>query len=174
MHRKKEDTMLVKPVQTLVTAQDVVEYLWELLCESRKHGVENHFELAYDRALNDVMYHLIQASPDSDRCICSEYAIKNPTLISVNDVLDYLFDALRNMRSDPLEDDFQRGYDKAFYDLMHQVWLAAPVSAKLEYTMRRKPEGCAEGAEEVWLVRAGPSTKAPMVTEDDVVHRRNI
>jgi hypothetical protein len=171
---KRKKPMLVKPVQTLVTAQDVIEYLWELLCESRKHGVENHFDLAYDRALNDVMYHLMRASPDSDHCICADCAIENPMLTSVNDVLYYLFNAICNLRSDPLEDDFQRGYDKALYDLMHQVWLAAPVSAKSEYTMRKKPEGRTGGAEEARLVYTGPSNKAPMVTKDDASACRGI
>jgi hypothetical protein len=39
------------------------------------------------------------------------------TLRTVEDVIGYLYDALCNMRTYPLEDDFQVGYERAFNDV---------------------------------------------------------
>jgi hypothetical protein len=40
---------------------------------------------------------------------------------SVDDVIAYLFEALRNMRDYPLEDEFQEGYERAFNDVMYHL-----------------------------------------------------
>ncbi len=42
-------------------------------------------------------------------------------IASVEDVIEYLFDALRNMRAFPLENDFQEGYERAFNDVMYHL-----------------------------------------------------
>lgn len=40
---------------------------------------------------------------------------------SVDDVIAYLFEALRNMRDYPLEDEFQEGYERAYNDVMYHL-----------------------------------------------------
>jgi hypothetical protein len=42
-------------------------------------------------------------------------------IANVNDAIAYLYDALRNMREHPLEDDFQEGYERAFNDVMYHL-----------------------------------------------------
>jgi hypothetical protein len=143
-----------KPDKTLVTAQDFTDYLWDLFCKKRYCRIENDFHFGYDRALNDVMYHVKYASPESEHCTCAECALESQTMTTVKDVLDYLFCEIQQMRSDPPENDFQRGYEKAFSDLMYQVFSASPKSAKSEYVLRKIPEGCSEGAKVIDLADA--------------------
>jgi hypothetical protein len=45
----------------------------------------------------------------------------NQPISSVDDVLAYLFDELRKMRSEPLEDDFHEGYEQAFREVLCHV-----------------------------------------------------
>jgi hypothetical protein len=45
---------------------------------------------------------------------------------TVEDVIAYLFEALRNMRSYPLEDAFQEGYERAFNHVMYHVLASHP------------------------------------------------
>jgi hypothetical protein len=49
---------------------------------------------------------------------------------TVEDVIEYLYDALSNMRTYPLEDDFQVGYERAFNDVMYHL-LASSKSEQL-------------------------------------------
>ena len=157
-----------KPDKTLVTAQDVNDYLWDLFCKKRYCRIENDFHFGYDRALNDVMYHVMYASPE--RCTCAGCA-----LTTVEDVLDYLSDEIQGMRSDPPENDFQRGYEKAFDDLMYQVSSASPKSAKSEYVLREIPDSRIEGAKVINLAdaRRDRGTKAPKLTKDDTPRHRD-
>jgi len=138
-----------KPDKTLVTAQDVTDYLWGLFCKKRYCRVENEFHFGYDRALNDVMYHVKCASPESEHCTCAECA-----LATVEDVLDYLFNEIQGMRNDPPENDFQQGYEKAFNDVMYQVWSASPKSAESQYALREIRDSRIEGAKVINLADA--------------------
>jgi hypothetical protein len=94
------------------------------------------------------MYHVMYASPE--RCTCAGCA----TMTTVEDVLDYLFDEIQGMRNDPPENDFQQGYEKAFDDLMYQVWSASPKSAKLQYALREIRDSRIEGAKVINLADA--------------------
>ena len=115
--------MSAKPNQTLTTAQDALEYLMDLLSKTRDCRIENDFHFAYERAVNDMMFHLMRASLESERSTCTECAVKKPTLTTVEDVLDYLFFAvLEDMMTYPPEGEFPQGYQSAFDDLMYQVW----------------------------------------------------
>jgi hypothetical protein len=64
--------------------------------------------------------------------------ISNHRLTTVQDVLDYLFYKLEDLRTHPLEDDFQRGYEEAFNTVMYQVWAASPKSVRRLYPLTDK------------------------------------
>jgi hypothetical protein len=42
-------------------------------------------------------------------------------IATVDDVIAYLYDALRNMRDSPLEGDFEEGYERAFNNVMYHL-----------------------------------------------------
>jgi hypothetical protein len=46
---------------------------------------------------------------------------KNRTISTIEDVITYLFEQIRNMRTYPLEDEFQEGYERAFNDIMYEL-----------------------------------------------------
>jgi hypothetical protein len=75
-------------------------------------------------------------------------------MTTVEDVLDYLSDEIQGMRNDPPENDFQRGYEKAFNDLMYQVSSASPKSAKSDYVLREIRDSRIEGAKVINLADA--------------------
>jgi hypothetical protein len=96
-------------------------------------------------------------------------------MTTVENVLDYLSDEIQGMRSDPPENDFQRGYEKAFDDLMYQVSSASPKSAKSEYVLREIPDSRIEGAKVINLAdaRRDRGTKAPKLTKNDTLRHRD-
>lgn len=52
------------------------------------------------------------------------------SIITVENVIEYLFASLRNMRPYPIEDDFQEGYERAFNDIMyHLLAITSPAVA---------------------------------------------
>jgi hypothetical protein len=146
--------MSAKPDRTLITAQNVIEYLWDLLCKKRYCRIENDFQFGYDRALNDMWYYLIYTTREPERSVCAECAVEGHKLTTVEDVLDYLFCDIQDMRNHPPEGDFQQGYERAINDLMYQVWLASPESAKSKYFPQKWPERCTEGAKVIDLADA--------------------
>jgi hypothetical protein len=161
--------MSTKPNQTLTTARDVLEYLWGSLCKMRNCRIENDFDFGYERALNDVMYHLMRSTS-------AECAVKDPTLTTVEGVLDKLYFAvLEDMMAYPPEDDFLQGYGNAFEDLMDQLWAVLP-EAKWAPNAERIPETRDPGAKVINLAdgRRTMETKAQLVTKDDLLHRRNV
>jgi hypothetical protein len=89
--------------------------------------IENDFDFGYDRALNEVMYHLMEVSPEEERC--AECAVRKRTRTTVDDVLEYLFCVLQDMSNHSSEDDSLQGYERAIGDLVYQVWNASPESA---------------------------------------------
>jgi hypothetical protein len=40
---------------------------------------------------------------------------------TIQDVIAYLFEALRNMRTYPIDGDFEEGYERAFNDIMYHL-----------------------------------------------------
>jgi len=66
--------MSAKSNQTLTTAQDALEYLMDLLSKTRDCRIENDFHFAYERALNEMMLHVMRASPALERSTCAECA----------------------------------------------------------------------------------------------------
>ena len=147
--------MSAKPDKTLVTAQDVIEYLWSLLYKKRSCRIENDFQFGYDRALNEVMYRLMFASSKPECCTCAGGALEDQTM-TVLDVLDDLFDAIQGMKNRLSENDFEKGFDSAIYVLMYQVWSASPEWAKSQFALPEIPERCNEGAKVIYLADARP------------------
>jgi hypothetical protein len=168
--------MLVKPDRTLVTAADVVEYLADLLCAKRHYPIENDWQWGYERALNDVTYRLIYSSPKPEGCTGAECVVEGLRLMTIEAVLDYLFCEVRDMGECPPGDDFLQGYERALKDLMYQLWLSSPESAKSRYIPPKMPESCTEGAKVIDLddVRRNRRNQGPNVTKDDVPRRSEI
>ena len=71
--------------------------------------------------------------------------------MTIEAVLDYLFCQIRDMGRDPPGDDFLQGYERALNDLMYQLWLSSPESAKSQYIPPKMPESCTEGAKVIDL-----------------------
>ena len=131
------------PNQNFTTAEDVIDHLFGLLCKARKYRNDD-FIRGYETALNDMMYRLLEASPECDRrtvrgvIISAMSNISNHRLTTVRDVLDYLFYKLEDLRTLSLEGDFQRGYEEAFNTVMYQVWTASPKSVRGLYPLTDK------------------------------------
>jgi hypothetical protein len=53
----------------------------------------------------------------------------NNSISTVEDVIAYLHNALSSMRTYPLEDDFQEGYERAFNDVMYHLLSASTAKA---------------------------------------------
>ena len=53
--------------QTPATVQDVIDHLHDAVTEMRAYPLESDFEKGYEKAVNDVMYHLLAASPGAER-----------------------------------------------------------------------------------------------------------
>jgi hypothetical protein len=51
--------------QTSFTVEDVIAYLYDSLCNMRTYPLEDDFQVGYERAFNDVMYHLLESSPSA-------------------------------------------------------------------------------------------------------------
>jgi hypothetical protein len=51
--------------QTFLAVEDVISYLYDALCNMRTYPLEDDFQLGYERAFNDVMYHLLESSPSA-------------------------------------------------------------------------------------------------------------
>jgi hypothetical protein len=158
--------MSTKPERTLATAQDVLEYLWVLLCKKRYYRIENDFHLGYNQALTDVCWTLMYATP----CSCGE--CDGQTLSTVQEILDHLFYEIQYMRKNlPPENDLGRGYEEAKNAIMYELWLVSPESVKSGYVLRKLPEGSAEGAEVIDLADGRTiEIKAPLVTKDNEDH----
>jgi hypothetical protein len=57
----------------------------------------------------------------------------NQSIFNIQDVIAYLFEALRNMRSYPIEGDFEEGYERAFNDIMYHLMAnASPKSTAVD------------------------------------------
>src|SRR5262245_19161590 len=99
------------PNQTVTTVQDVIESLDDLLCKTRTLPLENDFDLGYERALNDVLHHLLAASPEADRDCCTECVLRNTsrsstsvqTLNMIEGVVAHTFATFQKVRSCTLE-----------------------------------------------------------------------
>jgi hypothetical protein len=125
--------MLNTPNQTHTTVQDVIEYLDDLLCKMSNLPLENDFELGHERAFNDVMHHLLDATADPECCSCSKYALSHAstsntadqTLATVQEAVDCLFDALRKTKLCALENEFHLGYEGALNYLTDKVRAAS-------------------------------------------------
>ena len=114
--------------QTPATVQDVIDHLHDAVTKMRAYPLESDFEKGYEKAVNDVMYHLLAASPGAERF--GKHEVRktlmsngtSETMATVEDVIEYLYDALDNMRAFPLDNgDFQLGWERAFNDLMHYL-----------------------------------------------------
>ena len=131
------------PNQNFITAEDVIDHLFGLLCKARKYRNDD-FIRGCETALNDMMYRLLEASPECDRrtvrgvIITAMSNVSNHRLTTVQDVLDYLFYKLEDLRTLSLEYDFQRGYEEAFNTVMYQVWAASPKSVRRLYRLTDK------------------------------------
>jgi hypothetical protein len=142
--------MSAKLDKTLITARDVKDYLWELLWKDRQ--IENDFDFGYDRALNDVMYGLMYASREPECRTCAECAVESQTLITVEEVLDYLIDV--RQENCPPKNEYERGYERAINALVYQVWLASPEWTKSRFAPREIPKSCSEGVKVINLANA--------------------
>jgi hypothetical protein len=109
--------------------QDVIESLDDLLCKTRTLPLENDFDLGYERALNDVLHHLLAASPEADRDCCTECALRNTsrsstsvqTLNIIEGVVAHTIAAFQKVRSCTLESEFQLGYESALRGLIDEA-----------------------------------------------------
>lgn len=53
----------------------------------------------------------------------------NNSISTVEDVIEYLFTSLRNMRAHQIENEFQEGYERAFNDVMYHLSASASCAA---------------------------------------------
>jgi hypothetical protein len=113
--------------------QDVIESLDYFLCKTRTLPLENDFDVGYEKALNDVLHHLLEASPESD-CDCytgcalwntSRPSTPDQMLKIVQDVVAYTSEAFQKVRSCALESDFQLGYESALSELAYEMSAAS-------------------------------------------------
>jgi hypothetical protein len=142
------------PNQTLATVQDVIENLDDILCKMRARRLENDFDLGYERALNDVLHHLLEVSPELDCGCCTGCTLWNTSRSSTSDqMLDIVQDvvactskAFQKVRSCALESEFQLGYEGALNDLAQEVWaLRAPqLAPNMQDDHRRNQDECDE------------------------------
>jgi hypothetical protein len=118
------------PNQTPITVQDVIESLDDFLCKARTLPFENDFDLGYERALNDVLHHLLAASPEPDCDCCIECALCNTSRSSTSDrtlnivegVVAHAFETFQKVRGGcTLESEFQLGYKGALNKLIDEV-----------------------------------------------------
>jgi hypothetical protein len=117
------------PNQRLTTVQDVIESLDHFLCKTRRLPLENDFDLGYERALNDVLHHLLEVTPEPDCYCCTDCALWNTSRSSTSDemlnivegVVAYTFEAFQKARSCELESEFQLGYEGALKDLIDET-----------------------------------------------------
>jgi hypothetical protein len=137
----KEHNMSNTPNQTLATVKDVIVFLKSALSEMRAHPLENDFQLGYERAVDSVMCDVLREAPASKICSCSNCTLRgtilsntpDQTLTTVRDVIEYLDDTIRNLRTDPIDSEFGFGWERAHYDVMYRLAMA---------------EGCNESAED--------------------------
>jgi hypothetical protein len=124
----KEKSMPNTSNQTPSTAQDVIDYLHDAVTKMRAYPLESDFEKGYEKGVTHVMYHLLGASAGTERF--GSHGVRNTvmssatreTLATVQDVVEYLFGTLYDMRAFPLEDgDFQLGWERAFHDVMYYL-----------------------------------------------------
>ena len=117
------------PNQTLTTVHDVIESLDDLLCKTRTLPLENDFDLGYERALDDVLHHLLGASTEPDCDCCTECALCNTSRSSTSDrtlnivegVVAQTFETFKVRRSCALGIEFQLGYKGALNNLIDEV-----------------------------------------------------
>lgn len=115
------------PNETSLTVQDVIDNMDDLLCKIRTLPLENDFDLGYERALNDVFHHLLDALPE-ERC-CTGCAPKNTPpsnspdqmLKTMQDVVTYTSEAFQKTRSCALKSEFQLGYECALNNLIDEA-----------------------------------------------------
>jgi len=109
--------------------QDVIASLDDFLCKTRTLTLENDFDLGYEKALNDVLHYLLEASPESDSDCCTGCALWNTSRSStpdqmlkiVQNVVAHTSEVFQKVRSCALESDFQLGYESALSELAYEV-----------------------------------------------------
>jgi hypothetical protein len=180
----KEHNMSNTPNQTLATVRDVIAFLANALLEMRAYPLENDFQAGYEQAVNSVMCDVLRAAPASEICSCGNCTLQgtvlsntpDQTLRTVRDVVDFLDNTIRNLRSYPLESEFGFGWERAYYDVMYRLSSKDELEGCTEST--DDANTCEDGANVINLAdarrdRASRSSEAPKATKDDTPRRRD-